>query len=159
VAVPILRFAERRGWIGRFHWGMEIKTTSVTGYLRFLMLAKLRRFRPRTWRYREEQAAIEAWLALIVAGAAKSTALALEIAECARLIKGYGDTWKRGAANYALIETRVIRPVLAGDIPLARGIDAVASARTSALLDSEGEALGHCLADIERGPGLGIAAE
>src|SRR5262249_35978779 len=99
LAIPILSFAERRGWTSRFHWGMEIRTTSVTGYLRFLMLAKLRRFRPRTYRYQQEQAAIEAWLALIAAGAAKSTALALEIAECARLIKGYGDTLKRGAAN------------------------------------------------------------
>jgi indolepyruvate ferredoxin oxidoreductase beta subunit len=159
LAVPILRFAERRDWTSRFHWGMEIKTTSVTGYLRFLMLAKLRRFRPHTYRFREEQAAIETWLGLIAAAAAKSTPLALEIAECARLIKGYGDTWKRGAANYAAIEARVIRPVLAGGIPIARGIDAIASARTAALLDPEGEALGRCLADIERGPGLGIAAE
>jgi indolepyruvate ferredoxin oxidoreductase beta subunit len=46
--------------------------------------------------------------------------LALEIAECARLIKGYGDTWKRGTANYQLIESRIIQPVLAGDIPLRR---------------------------------------
>ena len=159
LATAILRFAERRGWIGRFHWGMEIKTTSVTGYLRFLMLAKLRRFRPRTYRYAQEQAAIEAWLRLIVAASAKSAALALEIAECARLIKGYGDTWKRGAANYAEIESRVIRPVLAGQISLPRGIDAIASARTAALLDPEGEALAKCLADIERSPGLGIAAE
>jgi len=159
LATAILRFAERRGWIGRFHWGMEIKTTSVTGYLRFLMLARLRRFRPRTYRYAQEQAAIEAWLGLIVAASTKSAALALEIAECARLIKGYGDTWKRGAANYAEVEARVIRPVLAGRISLPRGIDAVASARTAVLFDPEGEALAKCLADIERSPGLGIAAE
>jgi indolepyruvate ferredoxin oxidoreductase, beta subunit len=67
LATAVLRFAARRGWIGRFHWGMEIKTTSITGYLRFLLLAKLRRFRPRSYRYREEQAAIETWLGLIVA--------------------------------------------------------------------------------------------
>ncbi len=138
---------------------MEVRTTSVTGYLRFLLLAKLRRFRPRSYRYREEQAAIEAWLGLIAAAAAKSPALALEIAECARLIKGYGDTWKRGAANYAAIEARVIRPVLAGRMTVARGIDAIASARTAALLDPEGEALAACLADIERSSDLGIAAE
>ena len=107
----------------------------------------------------QEQAAIEAWLGLIAAASAKSAALALEIAECARLIKGYGDTWKRGAANYASIEARVIRPVLAGRIAVARGIDAIASARTAALLDPEGEGLARCLADIERSPGLGIAAE
>jgi indolepyruvate ferredoxin oxidoreductase beta subunit len=159
LAGPILRLAERRGWTSRFHWGMEINTTSVTGYLRFLMLAKLRRFRPRSYRYREEQTAIEAWLGLIVAASAKSAALALEIAQCARLIKGYGDTWKRGAANYADIEARVIRPVLAGRIAVARGIDAIASARTAALVDPEGEGLARCLADIERSSGLGIAAE
>jgi indolepyruvate ferredoxin oxidoreductase beta subunit len=159
LATAILRLAERRGWTGRFHWGMEIKTTSITGYLRFLLLAKLRRFRPRTYRFGEEQAAIEAWLGLIAAASAKSAALALEIAECARLIKGYGDTWKRGAANYAAIEARVIRPVLAGRMAVARGIDAIASARTAALLDPDGEGLARCLADIERSPGLGVAAE
>jgi indolepyruvate ferredoxin oxidoreductase beta subunit len=159
LATAILRFAERRGWIGRFHWGIEIKTTSISGYLRFLLLAKLRRFRRSTYRYGQEQAAIETWLGLITTASAKSAALALEIAQCARLIKGYGDTWKRGAANYAAIEARVIRPVLAGRIAVPRGIDAVASARTAALLDPDGEALAKCLADIERSPGLGIAAE
>ncbi len=159
LATAILRFAERRGWTGRFFWGMEIKTTSVTGYLRFLLLARLRRFRRGTYRYRQEQTAIEAWLGLIDAAAAKSAALALEIAQCARLIKGYGDTWKRGAANYAEIESRVIGPVLAGRMTVARGIDAVASARTAALLDPEGEGLARCLADIERSPGLEVAAE
>jgi indolepyruvate ferredoxin oxidoreductase beta subunit len=159
LATAILRVAQRRGWTDRFHWGMEVRTTSVTGYLRFLLLARLKRFRRHTYRYREEQAAIEAWLALIATAAAKSTALALEIAECARLIKGYGDTLKRGAANYAAIETRVIGPVLAGHMPLARGIDAVASARTAALVDPEGEALTRCLTEIERSADLGIAAE
>jgi hypothetical protein len=42
---------------------------------------------------------------------------------------------------------------------VARGIDAVASARTAALLDPEGEGLARCLADIERSPGLDVAAE
>ncbi len=138
---------------------MEVRTTSVTGYLRFLLLAKLKRFRRHTYRFHEEQTAIEAWLGLIAAAAAKSTALAFEIAECARLIKGYGDTLKRGAANYATIETRLIDPVMAGSMTVARGIDAIASARTAALVDPEGEALARCLAEIERSSDLGIAAE
>ena len=54
---------------------------------------------------------------------------------------------------------RVIRPVLMGSIPLARGIDAVASARTAALTDPEGETLARCLAQIEPIRDLGIAAE
>ena len=149
IARPIIALAERQGWINRLHWGMEIKTNSVSGYLHFLLLARLRRFRPRSYRYKQEQAAIEAWLALIVAAAARSVPFALEIAECARLLKGYGDTLKRGAANYAAIERQVIRPILAGVIPLARGIDAIVSARVAALADPDGESLAKCLAGIE----------
>jgi indolepyruvate ferredoxin oxidoreductase beta subunit len=159
IARPIIAVAGRRGWIEKFHWGMEIKTTSIFGYLRFLMLAKLRRFRPRSYRFAQEQTAIEAWLAVIAAAAAKSAPLALEITECARLIKGYGDTLKRGAANYAAIEAQVIRPILAGAIPLSRGIDAVASARAAALADPEGESLAKCLAEIAQVRSLDAAAE
>ena len=46
LARPILRLAEKRGWLGRVYFGMEINATSITGYLRFLMLAKLRAIRP-----------------------------------------------------------------------------------------------------------------
>ena len=44
-ADPALRRAQR-GWLGRVYFGMEINATSVFGYLRFLMLAKLRRAAP-----------------------------------------------------------------------------------------------------------------
>ena len=46
LARPILRLAERKGWLGRVYFGMEINSTSISGYLRFLMLAKLRRAAP-----------------------------------------------------------------------------------------------------------------
>ena len=138
---------------------MELKTTTVWGYLRFWALAKLKRFRPKSWRFAEEQVAIEAWLARVVAAAKLSPDLALEIAECARLIKGYGDTWKRGSSNYATIEARVIAPVLEGRIPLRAGIDAIASARTAALLDPEGESLAKALAAIDAQVALPMAAE
>ena len=144
-----MNFSVRRGWLGRVYFGMEINATSVSGYLRFLMLAKLRRWRPYSFRYSEEQPAIEGWLSLVVAAAKISPPLALEIAECARLIKGYGDTHARGSANYRTIESRIIRPALGGDMPLPAAIDAVASARTAALVDPEGESLARCLAALD----------
>jgi indolepyruvate ferredoxin oxidoreductase beta subunit len=150
LARPVVALAERRGWMDRLHWGMEIRTSTVSGFLRLLLLARLRQFRPASWRYKEEQAAVTAWLGHVDAAAALSEALALEIAECARLLKGYGDTLRRGAANYAAIERQVILPLLAGDIPLARGADAVASARVAALADPEGESLTACLAGISQ---------
>jgi indolepyruvate ferredoxin oxidoreductase beta subunit len=159
LARPILAFAENRKWLARANWGMEINTASITGYLRFWLLAKLRRFRPGTYRFAQEQRAIEAWLVLIVAAATVSAELALEVAECARLIKGYGDTHKRGIANYQLIEAQVIRPALAGHIPLRQAADALASARTAALVDPEGESLAKCLADIDSASARRIAAE
>jgi indolepyruvate ferredoxin oxidoreductase, beta subunit len=159
LARPILRLAERKGWLGRVYFGMEINSTSISGYLRFLMLAKLRWLRPYGYRYKQEQQQIESWLALIREAARKSPELALEIAECARLIKGYGDTHARGLANYRAVEGRVIRPALAGQIPLARAADAVASARTAALVDPEGESLARCLTEIDGQPALRMAAE
>jgi indolepyruvate ferredoxin oxidoreductase beta subunit len=158
LARPILAHAKRHGWLTRFHWGMEVDSASISGFLRFWLLARLRRWRRGTHRFQEEQRAIEAWLGLIVEAAPASIELALEVAACARLIKGYGDTHTRGTANYRLIEAQVIRPALAGHIPAGRAIDAIASARTAALVDPDGESLAQCLAAIARQPAR-IAAE
>jgi indolepyruvate ferredoxin oxidoreductase beta subunit len=159
MARRVLRLAERRGWLGRVYFGMEINSTSISGYLRFLMLAKLRWLRPHGHRFKQEQRQIDSWVALVREGARHSVELALEIAECARLIKGYGDTHARGLANYRMIEDRVIRPALAGQIPPAQAADAVANARTAALLDPDGEGLARCLADIGSQTALRVAAE
>jgi indolepyruvate ferredoxin oxidoreductase beta subunit len=159
LARPILRLSERRGWLGKVYFGMEINSTSISGYLRFLFLAKLRGLRPYGYRYAQEQAQIQSWLGLIADAARLSSGLALEVAECARLIKGYGDTFARGLGNFHLIEARLIRPALAGQIPPARAADAVASARTAALVDPEGESLANCLAEIDSGAAYRIAAE
>lgn len=159
LARRVLAVAERRPAFGRAHWGMAVNTTSMSGYLRFHFLAKLRRWRRGTFRFQEEQRAIEAWLKLIAQAAPLSAELAIEIAECARLIKGYGDTHKRGSGNYRSIAAQVIAPALAGDMPVQQAVDAVASARTAALLDPEGETLSKCLADLASPPVHAIAAE
>ncbi len=62
IAKRLMATAERKGWLGRAHLGMEVNSTSVSGFLRFWMLAKLRPWRRRTYRYQEEQRAIEDWL-------------------------------------------------------------------------------------------------
>lgn len=155
----VLRVSAQRGWLDRVHVGMEVKSTSISGYLRFWLLAKLKPWRPHSFRYREEQDAIESWLSLILAAAPKSPDLAIEIADCARLIKGYGSTHKRGTSNFQMIETRVIRPALDGRLPLDRAVDALASARAAALVDPEGEGLARCLDEIDRHLAFRVAAE
>jgi indolepyruvate ferredoxin oxidoreductase alpha subunit len=158
LARPILAVARRRGWLDRLYWGMEINSTAVTGFLRFWLIAKLRRFRPRSHRYAQEQRAIEAWLGLVAQAAARSTALALEVVECAGLVKGYGDTNRRGSGNYERIARAVTAPALEGRIPLDRAIDGIASARAAALADPDGESLARCLAEIDAQSASRVAA-
>ena len=62
-------------------------------------------------------------------------------------------------ATIALIEAHVIRPALAGQIPLRQAADAVASARTAALVDPDGESLAKCLDAIGAPEPRRIAAE
>ena len=159
LAQKILKVAEKRGWLGKVFFGMEVKTTTVWGYLRFWSLAKLKRFRPKGYRFHEEQIHIDNWLRQIDGTARMSGELGLEVVECARLIKGYGDTWKRGAHNYAAIVMNIVVPAFQGRIPIAVAIDAVASARTAALLDPEGESLARALAAIEAQMSMPLAAE
>jgi indolepyruvate ferredoxin oxidoreductase beta subunit len=110
----------------------------------------LRWWRPRTFRFIEEQAQIERWLDQVRRAAPLSLALAREIAECARLIKGYGDTHKRGLGNFVRIEAAVIAPALAGAMAPSMAVDAIASARVAALADPEGESLARALEEIAR---------
>jgi indolepyruvate ferredoxin oxidoreductase beta subunit len=159
LASGILRLAQRYPALGRAHCAMAVNSRSISGYLRFAALAKLRPLRRKTFRFRQEQAAIEAWLRLIVQAASLSAELAIETAECAGLIKGYGDTHRRGSANYSAIAAQVIAPALAGVTPARAAVDAVASARTAALVDPEGDALAKCLAGLAGAPAHPIAAE
>lgn len=159
LARRIIAFSEKRGWLDKMHVGMYVKTTSVTGFLRFWVLTKLRPLRRFMHRYVEEQAQIETWLGLIPQAARLSPALALEVVECARLIKGYGSTHKRGAQNFQTIETRLIGPALRGQIPVQDAIDGIASARTAALLDPEGNSLAKCLDEFDARLSFRIAAE
>jgi indolepyruvate ferredoxin oxidoreductase beta subunit len=144
LARRLLARAERNPKFGARKWAMELKSTRIGGHLRLKALAGLRRFRRRTWRYKQEQASIEAWLADIAAAAKIEPAYAVEIAECARLIKGYGGTHQRGSRNFARIRDTLIAPVLARKSPPDAA--SVAAARDAALADPEGLKLSELLA-------------
>ncbi len=155
IAAVLPPFAAR--WLlarRKFNFSMHVRSTTVLGFARLRLLAGLRWWRPHTWRYAEEQAEIEGWLRQIRAAAALGADLAREIAELARLIKGYGDTYKRGIANYRRIEAEVIEPALAGRIAPRAAVDAVASARVAALADPDGESLAKTLAAIAASPAV-----
>ena len=150
--------AERRGWRDHAWPGMRIRTTTVWGFLRLRVLAGLRRLRHGTYGYREAQRAIDEWLEDVCRAAGSDVALAREIAECARLVKGYGETHARGRANLARIREALIQPALAGELPPSRAVDAIANARAASLADPDGGRLSEML-DAIRETGLTQAAE
>jgi len=148
LARSVMAWAERTGRLGKVYFSMHVRTTTAWGFARLRFLAGLRWWRPRTWRYAEEQAEIGRWLAQIRAAQALSVELAREIAETARLVKGYGDTYKRGLGNYRRISDEIIAPALAGRMPPRKAVDAVANARVAALADPDGDSLNRTLAAI-----------
>lgn len=160
LARRLLAWGERTGRLGKSYFSMHVRTTTILGFARLRLVAGLRWWRPRTFRYVEEQAEIERWLEQIRAASRLSGDLAREIAELARLIKGYGDTYKRGLGNYRRISDEVIAPALAGRMAPRTAADAVANARVAALADPEGETLSKTLAAIaSASPPLRQAAE
>jgi len=145
----LLGWAEARGKMNAWNVGMHIKTSSVLGYLLVRSLAWLKPWRPHSLRYQLEQHHIDAWLARIREAGSRDTRLALEIAECARLVKGYSDTHRRGMANFlAIMDALVDNP--ATSEPKAQAA-AIARARDAALADPEGKALSTSLGEPRLG--------
>ena len=139
----LVAWAERRGKLDAYNVGMHIRTSSLWGYLLVRSLAWLRPWRPMSYRYREEQQLIEGWLGLVADAAKRDAQLALEVAECARLIKGYGETHRRGKANFlAIVDALIQNPATSSPREQAA---AIRKAREAALADPEGKALGSAL--------------
>jgi indolepyruvate ferredoxin oxidoreductase beta subunit len=139
----LMAWAQARGKLDAYNVGMHIKTSGVFGYLMVRSLAWLKPWRPHSYRFKEEQALMERWLDLVRSAAQRSVPLAIEVAECARLIKGYGETHRRGKANFlAIVDALVENP--ATQDPMAQAA-AIRKAREAALADPEGKALGGAL--------------
>jgi indolepyruvate ferredoxin oxidoreductase beta subunit len=139
----LVSWAERRGKLDAYNVGMHIKTSSLFGYLLVRSLAWLRPWRPMSYRYGEEQQLIERWLAHVAEAAQRDVALAREIAMCANLVKGYGETHRRGKGNFlAILDALVENPPTSDPGEQAA---AIRKAREAALADPEGQALGKQL--------------
>jgi indolepyruvate ferredoxin oxidoreductase beta subunit len=138
-------------WVGRFLMrpgflnaalrrmtaqGRVIRTTSLSGYLLLYLVASLRSWRPWSQRFEREHQEIANWLALIERHAKANHALAVEIAECQRLVKGYGETHERGMRNFRRITA--LLPALATE---PDGPDRLRQLREAALKDEEGKQL------------------
>ncbi len=103
---PLAAWAERRWPRGRPALGQHVKTTTVSGFLRVWLLARLRPLRPFSYRARHEHALIAGWLGAVERSARLDYELGCEVARAAQLAKGYGAVRRRMVAAFrGLIES------------------------------------------------------
>ena len=139
------RRIEREGWLRSAvermtRHGRVVTTSSLGGFLLLRTVAAMRRWRRATTRYAAETAAIEGWLQRIAQTAATHPELAVEVARCQRLVKGYSETHARGVRNF---ET-VMAAVQKSGTTLAPAT--LRELREAALADEDGHALDSTLA-------------
>lgn len=142
----LLAWADRHGGRERFHIPLHIRSDTILGHGALRFVAGRRKKRRNTPRFAEEQAAIDRWLDAVMRGLPESPALALEIARCGQLVKGYGETRKRAMHNFEAIYSALIRPAVGGAANVGDPAARIAAAREAALADEEGGQLARVLA-------------
>jgi indolepyruvate ferredoxin oxidoreductase beta subunit len=146
LANKALAWAKKNGYEHKLNVGMHLRTTGVIGFLMLRAMAALKPWRPRTARYAEEQGLIGRWLDAVAGVAPLSGELALELAQLGRLIKGYGDTNRRGKDNFnRIMQTLIEGRDLAG-VDAVQLAAAVRTAREAALANPDEKHLDSKLA-------------
>ena len=142
----LLASAAWRRRLTRFTGERTVRTTSVSGYLLLRLVAGLRRWRRGTLRHTLERAQIDTWLATIERIAPRDYALAVRVADAQHLVRGYGDTYERGLANFQ----RVL--AAAEQLTGAEAAGALARLLRAGRADDEGVAIQRELAALGLGP-------
>lgn len=140
----------------RINRGRRIRTDSFAGFAVLWLIGGLRRWRRRLLRHKVETAHLERWFALALSHAPQDYALAVEILNCRRLIKGYSDTHLRAQSKFD-------RVLSALDLVRSRddAADWIRRLREAALKDEKGDMLDGALKTVaslsDHGVGRGRA--
>ncbi len=129
--------------LARLTAGRRISTSTISGFALLRGIAALRRFRRSSLRYQIENDRIEGWLTQIAEIAPRDYGLAVELAECQTLVKGYGDTHERGWTHFRQISS--LAPNLVGDPGSAARLRTL---REAALADDNGVQLERAISHL-----------
>ncbi|MER9422853.1 indolepyruvate oxidoreductase subunit beta family protein [Mesorhizobium sp. M0317] len=135
----------------RINRGRRIRTDSFAGFAVLWLIGGLRRWRRRLLRHKVETAHLERWYALALSHAPQDYALAVEILNCRRLIKGYSDTHLRAQSKFD-------RVLSALDLVRSRddAADWIRRLREAALKDEKGDMLDGALKTVASLSGHGV---
>ena len=137
-------------WVGWAHKPVSIRfsTASRWGIRRLKIEAGLRRWRLFSVRYAKERALVERWLHMIGRSLVKQPTAASEIVQTATMIRGYGDVYRQGLADWNAIIDGLAKPTFDGVLALPDLAGAVAEARAAAVPDPRQAALKRKIAEI-----------
>ncbi len=147
LGAPLQKCKLTRGLLNAFTGGKKIATDRVWGYLLMRIMARTRIWRLSTLRHREEDERIRGWLETLARVAPGDYELAVEVASCQQLVKGYGETFDRGLGRYQAIAAAL--PSLQNQRDPA---GAVRKLRAAALADEEGRAFDAMLTRLCENP-------
>ena len=128
------RFAKR---------GRVVRTTTILGFLQLYAVAALKPLRPGSLRFAREQAFLQSWLDAVRRTAASDYALAVEVAACRNLVKGYGETHERGRARFDTLIAML--PQMAA---FPNAAEVMRELRKAAVADDSGLALDDAIARL-----------
>jgi indolepyruvate ferredoxin oxidoreductase beta subunit len=149
VPAPVGRWLLKPGFARTFvenrtRKGRIVNTTSLPGFLMLYTLAGFKRWRRGNLRHAAEMQRITQWLARVESIARSHPQLALEVAQCQRLVKGYSDTHERGLRNFETVMAALDEAGGAMTPALLREL------REAALADEHGKKLREVLARVPR---------
>lgn len=127
-----LRQMEGKSW----HRSLYVRTDTLRGFLTLCFLRSLRVIRRHTFRHAEEHQAIQRWLETIERLLPQGDGTALEVALAGNLVKGYGETHRRGHRSLRALLDEADRGTCA---------ETLRAARVAALADPEARQLSSVL--------------
>jgi hypothetical protein len=157
-ADPVLMVLGKIGWEHR-RVSIPFSTASRRGLRRLKAEAWLRRWRRFSIRYGQERVWVERWLHMIARGLLKEPQSVGAIVDTATMIKGHGDVYRQGLADWHAIIDDLVKPAFDGVLPLDDLAAAVRQAREAAMPDPRQASLKRAIAEIRaRAIGAGATA-
>ena len=146
-AEPLVMVCEKMGWLHR-QVSLRFPARSRVGVRCLKAGAGLRRWRLFSVRYAEERAWIERWLHMISRSLDKQPAAVGAVVATATMVRGYGETYRRGIADWHAIIDGLVKPTFDGVLAIDDLAGAIAEARAAAMPDPRQVALKRAIAQI-----------
>jgi Family of unknown function (DUF6537) len=131
IAEPVLDALEWVGWVRKSRVSIRFSNRTRLGIRRLKVEAGLRRWRLFSVCYARERVWVERWLHMIDRSLTKQPPAASAIIETATMIRGHGDAYRQGLADWHVIIDGLAKPTFDGVLALSDLAGAIAEARAA----------------------------